>query len=303
MTYVLTKQEYDEGFRLPSGCIKLKLTGFEDALFPHDMDYSHLIYLDCSENAFTDLPSGMFHLIKLNCSYNKLESLPEDMGNLTYLDCNENALTYIPLGMTRMMTLKCDKNALTVLPDDMPHLNILSCYKNQLTYIPEEMAHLTHLTCDKNQLVSLPKSMPYVKILQCSNNHLTALPKGMSKLQFLQCANNNLVQFPEDMNTIDVHSFHCEHNYIMSLPSNLHQTYARQLLYQYQILPFDTLPVVSLNKSECSICMNEQCADIVLQCNHMLCKLCITQWYIKNTKFTCPQCRQIIDITKAKQIR
>jgi hypothetical protein len=280
--FTLTKKDYDRGVRPLLNCTELALIGFDT--FPDDITYTHLTKLWCSLNdRLTSLPEGMIHLTELYCDNCNLTTLPEDMVNLKKLYCSNNNLISLPKGMVNLNYLDCCDNDLILLPDDMVNLFYLDCSVNNLSSLPESVtANLLYLDCNENTLDFLPDNIIKLRELICSNNYLTSLPNGMDKLINLFCENNCLTFLPDDLQQFKLQK------------QRISLTHS-----------FTDLSSIEKEKSECAICLEDQCANILLECNHTFCKVCITSWCHINTNTNpiCPLCRQIIDITKAKQIR
>jgi len=190
-------------------------------------DYDNIVYIDCSYNNLTSLPSKLPEsLEELNCSYNNLTSLPSNLPeSLQILNCYNNDLTSLPSNLPEsLQILNCYNNDLTSLPSNLPEsLQKLWCSGNNLTEIllnlPES---LQELCCSNNNLTSLPSNLPEsLQLLNCHNNDITSLPSNLPEsLQKLYCRNNNLTELPSNLPGSLI-GLECSDNNLTSLPPSL----------------------------------------------------------------------------------
>ena len=79
--------------------------------------------------------------------------------------------------------------------------------------------------------------------------------------------------------------------WLVSINNNYRLNVSNGIINYYKILipiPILNEIIYVLNKELCFICsLNE--TDIITNCNHIFCTLCITEWYNQNQ--TCPYCR------------
>ncbi len=97
--------------------------------------------------------------------------------NVVYLDCSCNGLTSLPTLSKSLKILICDFNLLTSLPILPNSLVKLYCNHNDLTSLPELPNSLVQLCCNNNLLTSLPKLPNSLKTLDCDYNHLMLFPE------------------------------------------------------------------------------------------------------------------------------
>jgi hypothetical protein len=135
-------------------------------------------------------------LIYLNCSHNYLTTLPSLPNTLAHLVCNSNSLTSLPLLPTSLTTLRCHFNSLTSLPSLPNSLLKLICNSNSLTNLPSLTTNLFELVCNSNSLTSLPSLPNSLTILLCHDNLLTGLPELPNSLTDFACSNNFIKCFP-----------------------------------------------------------------------------------------------------------
>ena len=211
-------------------------------------DYDSIVYIDCSYNKITSLPSNLpGSLQKLQCSYNNLTELPSKLpeslqilycsnnqltelpsnlpGSLQKLNCSYNQLTSLPSKLPEsLQILYCSNNQLTELPSNLPgSLQELYCYNNKLTELPSNLPEsLRGLWCDDNKLTELPLKLPEsLQNLYCSDNNLTELPPNLpGSLQNLDCSYNKLTELPSKLPE-SLQNLYCSNNNLTSLPSNL----------------------------------------------------------------------------------
>jgi hypothetical protein len=119
---------------------------------------SNLVYLFCSNNQLTTLPSSLPNSLQyLNCRYNKLTLLPPLPVNLTQLYCDNNRLTSIPELPNNLVSLDCANNELTELPKLPNNLQYLKCANNPLVVLPELSDSLENMivSFDQSHLIRL----------------------------------------------------------------------------------------------------------------------------------------------------
>ena len=120
--------------------------------------------------------------------------------SVTYLDCSNNALSNLPALPNSIQNLDCSFNSLTTLPALPTSLIYLECHDNQLTSLPTLPNSLTYLFCSNNMLTSIPPLSNTCKgvycDLYCDYNQLTSLPALPDSLNQLVCNNNNITCFP-----------------------------------------------------------------------------------------------------------
>jgi glycosyltransferase involved in cell wall biosynthesis len=66
---------------------------------------------------------------------------------------------------------------------------------------------------------------------------------------------------------------------------------------------FGDLPIINKERTNCPICLGQDCTDLVLGCNHQYCEVCITRWLEDANRDTCPMCRTPVDVSQAKRIQ
>ena len=147
-------------------------------------DYDSIVYINCSSNNLTDLPS----------------KLP---GSLQELHCSDNNLTFLPSKLPESLRgLVCSNNNLTSLPSSLPEsLRVLYCYQNNLTSLPSSLPDsLRVLYCSDNNLTELPSKLPgSLRVLYCYYNKLKALPINLHELRNLtlvDCSDNEIEYIP-----------------------------------------------------------------------------------------------------------
>jgi Leucine-rich repeat (LRR) protein len=192
-------------------------------------DYDSIVYINCSSNNLTDLPSKLpGSLQELHCYDNNLTFLPSKLPeSLQILRCSNNKLTSLSSTLPgSLQELHCSSNNLTSLPSNLPEsLQELQCSSNDLTELPSKLPEsLRGLDCSDNDLTSLPSNLPEALYkLQCSGNNLTELPSNLPEsLRELYCYVNNLTELPSNLPESLTHLW-CSNNKITSLPINLHE--------------------------------------------------------------------------------
>lgn len=186
----------------------IELTGLNITNLSGIQYFDSLIFLECSDNQLTSLPSLPSKLNELKCLNNQLTSIPALPSGLTQLWCGHNQLTSLP-----------------VLPSG---LFFLLCGFNQLTSLPTLPSELWQLLCGANSLTNLPALPDELNNLECYSNQLTSLPVLPSGMTYLNCGNNNISCFPTFPNTliytnyfsISGNPFTCLPNYVPAMNSS-----------------------------------------------------------------------------------
>ena len=79
-----------------------------------------------------------YHIIVyINCSLNKLTVLPTLPNSLRIVYCFDNTLILLPTLPTNLISLYCYRNQLTLLPTLPISLMSLSCFDNLLSFLPK----------------------------------------------------------------------------------------------------------------------------------------------------------------------
>jgi uncharacterized repeat protein (TIGR01451 family) len=198
--------------------------------------FDNLIFLDCTYNILTELPTLPGSLRELSCGNNSITSLstiPDSLqilqfehnlvdtlpmlpNTLIHLNCSSNSLQSLPSLPSTLTHLGCGKNHLASLPFLPNSLNVILCNGNQLTTLPPLPTSLFIFYCNNNQLSALPSLPDTLTELVCDNNQLTALPPLPNSLWSLYCDSNQLTTLPDLPNSLIV--IHCQNNLIYSLP-------------------------------------------------------------------------------------
>lgn len=144
------------------------LTGLEG--FPS------LVYLYCSSNQLTSLPTLPKNLTYLSCGLNQLTSLPTLPKNLTYLSCDLNQLTSLPDLPNSLVSMYCTNNKLLSLPPLSVNLERLHCSNNQITCLPLLPNSLIELGIDPNTIRCLPNTVIGLKVYDQNLKSISALP-------------------------------------------------------------------------------------------------------------------------------
>jgi len=191
-------------------------------------DYNDIIYIYCSYNKLTKLPTLPDSLQELDCRYNKLTALPPTLpDSLQTLVCSSNKLSDLPpILPDSLQELYCSYNKLTELPPILPDsLQRLYCSDNKLTVLPPNLPDsLQKLNCSHNKLTELPPILPdSLQELNCSRNKLTVLPPILpDSLLELWCHYNKLTELPPTLPN-SLQKLYCPDNKLTSLPINLHE--------------------------------------------------------------------------------
>ena len=126
-------------------------------------DYDSIVYINCSYNQLTSLPSTLPESLQtLDCSNNNLTSLPSSLPeSLIGLYCSDNDITSLPSSLpASLQTLYCSYNKLTELPSKLPEsLQELECSGNKLTSLPinlHELRNLTYCIYNNNEIEYIP---------------------------------------------------------------------------------------------------------------------------------------------------
>ncbi len=179
--------------------------------------FTGLLYLTCSGNQLTSLPTIPSTVVNLGCNNNQLTSLPTLPPNLVALYCSNNQITSLPSLPNSITSLYCDANKLISLPTLPTSLETLICDNNQLTSLPSLPSGLTFLRCWSNLLTSLPTLPNSLTRLFCGFNSLTTLPTLPNSLQEMDCGTNQLTMLPTLPNSLTY--FSCVWNKITSIPN------------------------------------------------------------------------------------
>ncbi len=116
-----------------------------------------------------------------------------DLSEIVFLDCSNNRLTSLPTLPQGLLYLYCGDNMLTSLPTLPIGLKVLECYHNQLVSLPMLPTSLVELNCNDNKLTSLPQLSEGLEELYCRVNNLKSLPILPISLWKLKCTNNHLL--------------------------------------------------------------------------------------------------------------
>ena len=194
-------------------------------------DYN-LTYLDCHNNALTDINLMYCPLQKLDCSHNQLTTLRTLPDDLIDLNCSYNQLTTLPSTIipSGIKTIYAQNNKLTglhiynksslevLMVNDNTALTDLRCYHNALTVLNYSGCPLKTLDCSYNQLEELAYTLPAtLTTLNCSDNKLTALPTLPGSLTELNCGYNQLKALSSLPNSL--FTLVCYSNKLTSLPT------------------------------------------------------------------------------------
>ncbi|WP_157607696.1 3-coathanger stack domain-containing protein [Runella limosa] len=144
------------------------LTGLEG--FPS------LVYLYCSSNQITSLPTLPNNLTHLSCASNQLTSLPTLPENLTYLSCELNQVTSLPDLPNSLVSMYCTNNKLLSLPPLPVNLERLHCSNNQITCLPLLPNFLIELSIDSNMIRCLPNTVAGLKVYDQNLSSISMLP-------------------------------------------------------------------------------------------------------------------------------
>ncbi len=179
--------------------------------------FDNLLYLDCSLNLLTSLPSLPGTVTEINCGNNQITSLPNLPPNLIELYCYNNSLTSLPNLPSSLKELNCQANMLTSLPNLPNNLEYLSSGENSIILFPTLPNSLKSFDCGSTQLTILPGLPNSLTELYCDYNFLTSLPILPSSLRALYCHNNLLSILPTLPDTLIV--LYCGNNFLTALPS------------------------------------------------------------------------------------
>ena len=104
--------------------------------------YHDIVWIDCSQNNLTVLPTLPNSLTHLCCHNNKLTLLPTLPNSLIHLNCAQNRLTVLPILPNSLIDLMCYDNLLNIIPV-LPKSLSIYYYNNPVnTYIRDK--------CDNN---------------------------------------------------------------------------------------------------------------------------------------------------------
>jgi uncharacterized repeat protein (TIGR01451 family) len=190
--------------------------------------FTSLLFLNCSFNQISFLPTLPPNLINLNCLGNQLTSLPELPQGLLFIDFSSNFnLTSIAGWPANIQSIAMGSTALTVaaiptfpetvtflslqglqlteLPTLPPNVNTLFIGSNPLGTLPELPISITNLAVNSCNLTELPELPPFLESLTCLSNNLTSLPVLPETMVGMQCQDNqisSIPNLPDGMNMI-----------------------------------------------------------------------------------------------------
>ena len=197
--------------KIDSGATALNVSGKEISSLKGLEYFEGIIYLVCTNNKLTSLPSLPSTLTELHCGTNQLTALPDLPNTLKHLDCSNNNITVLPAIPSNMKWLFCNNNKLNEIPTLPAGMQEVHCMGNKLRTI-NIPSTLIVLYCNDNMLTSLPTLPGTLIVLSCESNQLTRLPAIPSSLRDINVIENNLTELPTLPATVS--RFRGEYNYL-----------------------------------------------------------------------------------------
>jgi len=212
---------------------------------------SNIVWLNCSINRITLIPSNMFSLEYFDFSNNEVIGNVNfsNYTNLKYLICSSNkikSISNLPLELVYLDISDNQLENLDNLPSGLEYLLVSQTGLTQINLI--ELENLKYLDISINNLGSCVNALPSNLIhLNCSQSNVTKLDNLPFGLEKLICVNNDiksLDMLPESLEYLD-----CDHNQITKL-DNLPQNLIELVCSNNLIVELNNLPP-KLTKLNC----------------------------------------------------